>query len=589
MAAPAPQLFHATGKTLEAWLRSLIKPVRVPLTAAVAIGALGGLLLVAQAWLLARLLDAVIIEKHGLDGVWPLLWQLSMVFGGRAIATALTDTAAFEAVARIKRDIRRQLYAHFEALGPVWARRERTGDLVNTIVDAVEALEKYYGNYLPQTALAVFIPLAILVFVFPAYWVGGIIMLITAPLIPIFMIIIGKSTERLNQRQWRKLARMSAHVFDSIEGLTTLKLFNASRAEIRMIAAVSDDYRRNAIAVLRVAFLSSLVLEFFATLSVALIAVFIGFGLYYREMHFLPGVFVLLLAPEFYRPLRNMGAQYHARMEAIGASDQIVRLLDAKLPLSHVPVAPPPEPRALQIRFENVGFAYEPAQPILHGIDFRLARGESVALIGPSGAGKTTIGQLLLGFLTPDSGRVMIDNIDLQNIRLNDWLRRVVWLPQRPTLFHGSVRDNIRLGMSGANEAAIRRAAILANADGFINALPQGYETLLGDHGQGLSGGEIHRIALARAFLKDAELVVLDEAVTGLDPESAALITRSVEQLAHDRALLIIAHRLETIRSIDRILVLDRGRIIEEGDHATLLARNGAYAGMIARDQPVEP
>lgn len=580
---------RATGKRLEAWLRGLIKPVRFPLAAAIATGALGGVLLVAQAWLLARILNAVIIEKHGLADVWPLLWQLLVVFAGRAIATALTDIASFEAAAQIKHDIRRQIYAHVEALGPVSARRERTGDLVNTIVDAVEALEKYYGSYLPQTALAVFIPLAILVFVFPSYWLGGIIMVITAPLIPIFMIIIGKSTERLNQDQWRKLARMSAHFFDAIEGLTTLKLFNASRAEIRMIAAVSDDYRHNTIAVLRVAFLSSLVLEFFATISIALIAVFIGFGLYYREMRFLLGAFVLLLAPEFYRPLRNLGTQYHARMDAVGASEQIVRLLDVRPPSPRVHTAPPPEGLVHRISFENVGFAYEPAQPVLHGVSFTLAHCERVALVGRSGAGKTTIGQLLLGFLTPDSGRIMINDVDLQDIAPGDWVRRVAWLPQRPTLFHGSVRDNIRLGIPGADDAAIRNAAALANADTFINALPEGYETLLGDHGQGLSGGEIHRIALARAFLKNAELVVLDEAVTGLDPESAQLITLSIERLARNRALLIIAHRLETIRSADRILVLDRGRIIEAGDHSTLLARNGAYTGMIARHQPMTP
>uniref|UniRef100_UPI000494D26D thiol reductant ABC exporter subunit CydD n=1 Tax=Acidiphilium angustum TaxID=523 RepID=UPI000494D26D len=386
---------------------------------------LGGLLLIAQAWLLARILNAVIIEDHGLDAIWSLLWQLLIVFAGRAIVATLSEIAAFEAVAQVKRDIRREICVHLEALGPVRVGRERSGDLANTVIDAVEALGKYYGDYLPQMALAVFIPLAILVFVFPASWLGGIIMMITAPLIPIFMIIIGKGTERLNQSQWRKLARMSAHLFDAIEGLTTLKLFNASRAETRMIAAVSDDYRRTTIAVLRVAFLSSLVLEFFATISVALIAVFIGFGLYYREIYFLPGIFVLLLTPEFYRPLRNMGTQYHARMDAIGASAQIVRLFDERPPPLRVSTVAPPEGVALRIRFHDVGFAYEPTRPVLHGIDFTLACGERVALVGPSGAGKTTISQLLLGFLTPVTGRITINGVDLQDIGADEWLRRL--------------------------------------------------------------------------------------------------------------------------------------------------------------------
>lgn len=589
MAEPVAPISRANAKGLDAWLRGRASRVRLPLAAAIALGALGGLLLIAQAWLLARILNAVIIKEQGLDAVWPLLWQLLIVFVGRAIIATLSDITAFEAVARVKRDIRRELCAHLEALGPARMRRERSGDIANTVVDAVEALGKYYGDYLPQMALAVFIPLAILAFVFPASWLGGIIMMITAPLIPIFMIIIGKGTERLNQSQWRKLARISAHMFDAIEGLTTLKLFNASRAETRMIAAVSDDYRRTTIAVLRVAFLSSLVLEFFATISIALIAVFIGFGLYYREIHFLPAVFVLLLAPEFYRPLRNMGMHYHARMDAIGASSQIIRLLDERPPPLRTSAAPPPEGPDLRIRFHDVGFGYEPAQPILHGIDFTLAQGERVALVGPSGAGKTTIGQLLLGFLRPGTGRITINGVDLQKVSADEWLRRLAWLPQRPTLFHGSVRDNIRLGMPGAEDAAVRRAAILANAETFISALPQGYDTMLGDRGQGLSGGEVHRIALARAFLKDAELVVLDEAVTGLDPESASLITQSIEQLARNRALLIIAHRLDTIRHANRILVLDRGRIVEAGDHAGLLARNGAYARMTAVHQPTAP
>lgn len=588
MAGPGAPMPRATGKALDAWLRQRARQVRIPLGAAIGLGAIGGLLLVAQAWLLALILNAVIIEHHGMEAVRGWLIRLLFIFAGRALVTALTDMAAFEAVAVIKRDLRRRVYAHLEALGPVWARRERTGDIVNTIVDGIEALEAYYGLYLPQMALAVFIPLAILVFVFPAYWVGGLIMLITAPLIPLFMIIIGKGTERLNQRQWRKLARMSAHFFDSIEGLTTLKLFNASRAEAAMIAEVSDEYRRDTIAVLRVAFLSSLVLEFFATISVALIAVFIGFNLYYREMTFLPGIFVLLLAPEFYRPLRNMGTQYHARMTAIGASEQIVRLLDAKpAPMRATPTRLEPH-GALHIAFEDVGFAYEPEAPILHAIEFELQRGESIALVGPSGAGKTTIGQLLLGFISPTIGRITIDDTDLRDIAAEDWRARIAWLPQRPTLFHGTVRDNIGLGMV-ASEADIRRAAMLAHADEFITALPLGYDTILGDRGQGLSGGEIHRIALARAFLKNADLVVLDEAVTGLDPETAALITSSIAHLARDRALLIIAHRLETIRQADRILVLDQGHILESGNHEMLMARDGAYAAMVRLHEQVHP
>ncbi|MCW8306769.1 thiol reductant ABC exporter subunit CydD [Acidiphilium sp. PA] len=577
---------RAEAKSLEAWLRGFTRTVRLPLTATIITGAIGGVLLVLQAWLLARIIDGVIIEHQALQQVWPLLIDLLATFIARAIITALTDIIGFEAAARVKRAIRRQAYAHLTALGPAWSRHERSGDLATTLIDGIEALDQYYARYLPQMALAVFIPLAILVFVFPAYWIAGIIMVITAPLIPLFMIIVGKGAERLNQRQWRKLARMSAYFFDAIEGLTTLKLFGASRAEAQMIADVSDDYRITTMAVLRVAFLSSLVLEFFATISIAMVAVYIGFALYYRELHFLPGFFVLLLAPEFYRPLRNMGSSYHARMEAIGAAEQIVRLLATEAPTPDAPkTEAAPEP-ALTLRFEQVDFAYQPGEPILTGIDFTLAPGERLALVGPSGAGKTTISQLLLGFLEPSRGIIRIGGTDLRDLPPAAWLARIAWLPQRPTLFHGSVIDNIRLGLT-ADAAAVRAAAAQAGADHFITNLPQGYDTIVGERGQGLSGGEIQRIALARAFLKNAELIVLDEPDASLDPATAALIGASIERLARDRTMLIIAHRLESVRHADRILVIDHGRIVEFGDHASLIARRGLYATMSALRQDV--
>ncbi len=581
MAAPSAPMPRATGKALDRWLRGQASGARPLINAAVATGLVGGVLLIAQAWLLARIVDAVVIAGQGLEAVWPWLWGLLAIFVLRAIASASGEIVAFEAGARVVLAVRERLQAHIAALGPAWTRAQRTGDVVTTTIDGVETLHRYYAAYLPQMALSACIPLAILVFVVPADWISGVIMVLSAPLIPLFMILIGKGTEALNQSQWRKLARMSAHVFDAIEGLTTLKLFNASRAEAAVVAAIADDYRESTMKVLRVAFLSSLALEFFATVSIAMVAVFIGFRLYDGQLHFLQGFFVLLLAPEFYRPLRAMGTQYHARMEAIGASEAIVALLNTRLPeraaLADVDGASLPSGPVREVRFERVDFRYG-AEPVLHDVSFTLARGERVALVGPSGAGKTTLTQLLLGFLAPERGRILVDDTDLRDLARDAWMARVAWLPQRPTLFHGSVLDNIRLARPEASLAQVHRAVEQAGASELVAKLPQGYETMLGDRGQGLSGGEIQRIALARVFLEEADVVVLDEASAGLDDDTAATITRAIARLSTEAAVLVIAHRLETIRGADTILVLDRGRIVERGRHEDLLAEGTLYA-----------
>ncbi len=577
MVSHAPAMSRPDKKRLEGFLRSWTPLARAPLAAAIAAGVINGLVLIVQAWLLAHAVDAVMIGGRGLAAVRPWLWTLLGLYLLRMAVTVIGDAFAFEAGARVTLAVRTALQAHIIALGPSWTRRQRTGDVTSTVFDAVESIGRYYVGYLPQMALVAFVPIAILAFVIPTDWVSAIILTVSAPLIPLFMVLIGKGTETLNQAQWRKLARLAAHVFDAIEGLTTLKLFNASRGEIRALAEISDEYRTSTMEVLRVAFLSSLALEFLATVSIAMVAVYIGFRLYYRELDFLPGFAVLLLAPEFYRPLRAMGTQYHARMEAIGASEAIVTLLRTPLPPasngSGVPAAGP----IRRVRFERVGFSYD-ATPALDGIDFTLERGRRVALVGTSGAGKTTLSQLLLGFLAPSSGRIMVDGLDLADLSPEAWRRRVAWLPQRPTLFHGTVLDNIRLGRPDADFASVRRAVEQADASALIDALPSGFETVIGDRGQGLSGGQVQRVALARVFLKGADIVVLDEPGAALDRETAQLVARSIDALSSRCAMLVIAHRVQTVRDADEILVLERGRIVERGRHDELLRLGETYA-----------
>ena len=394
------------------------------LSLAVGIGTLAGFLLILQAWCLALIVDGVIFANPGLQPLMPWFWALLGLFLIRALLAWSAEQVAFEAAVRVKLALRDQLYRHIQRLGPAYLSDQRSGDLTNSLSDGIEALEAYYARYLPAVSLMALVPLSILVFVFPLDWISALVMLGTAPLIPLFMLLIGKGAERRNQKQWHRLARMSGHFLDVIQGFTSLKLFNASRREAEVIARISDDYRRSTLSVLRIAFLSSFALEFFSTLSIAMVAVLIGFRLYWGEMDFFHGFFVLLLAPEFYLPLRNMGSHYHARMEAIGAAQRMVEILETPI---HVPtqkqrrVSRTPN----EIALERVSFTYPDGRCGVEDLSFRVQAGETLALVGPSGAGKSTTLNLLLGFLQPQAGVIRIDGTPMAELDPDDWRRRI--------------------------------------------------------------------------------------------------------------------------------------------------------------------
>jgi ATP-binding cassette subfamily C protein CydD len=561
---------------------------------AIGLGLLSGFLLILQAWFLANIVNGVIFEKLQLNDVQHWLWLLLAIFIVRSMLAWASEQAAFHASANIKQHLRDRLHRHLQALGPLKQGNDRSGERVNTLVDGIEALENYYARYLPAMSLVVLVPLSILAFVFPIDWISGLVMLGTAPLIPFFMILIGKGTEKLNKKQWRKLARMSAHFLDMIQGLTTLKIFNTSKHEAEVIARISEDYRRSTMAVLRVAFLSSLVLEFLATISIALVAVLIGFRLFYGEMDFLLGFFVLLLAPEFYLPLRNMGTHYHARMEAVGAAEQMLDVLD-KQPVIDSPSGTSEkiqtlfETSPITLQFKQLSFRYEKGRNALDKVNFSIAAGQHIALVGASGAGKSTLANLLLGFIQPPDNSIYVNNVDLKQIPLALWREQIAWVPQRPYLFHASIADNIRLGDPQATDEAVETVAYLAHCDGFINALPQGYQTQIGEKGEGLSGGQIQRLAIARALLKDAPLLILDEATANLDQGSEALIQQSLNALIKNRMVISIAHRLNTIQQADLIVVMDKGQVVEIGTHQQLLEdQYQYYKAMLASFESVQ-
>lgn len=568
-------LERTESRRLERWLRAGAKPGREKLRLAIGMGALSGVLLVPQSWLLARIVDGALFPKG--TSYWPELWGLLAIFIIRAILGVAGERFSFAAATQATDHLRNTLNTKLTSLGSHFINSTRGGALSSMLIDGPEKLEPFTRAYLPQAAIAVFLPAAMLIAAFPADWVSGLIMLLSAPLIPLFMIIVGKGAAALNRKQWRRLARLSAHLFDVIDGLPTLKLFTISRLQTRIVAQMSEEYRQSVMAVLRVAFLSALVLEFIATLSIAMIAVYIGFRLYYGDMNFLPGFFVLLLAPEFYRPLREMGTQYHVRMDAIAAAESIAAFLDTPEPEVLTGIALP-DHEIRKFALKNVSFNYEPERTVLHNISLTLTRGERVALIGPSGGGKTSVARLLLGLDKPQTGAVLLDNVELQTYDRDEWFARIAWLPQSPTIFHGSIADNLRLAYPQATLAEMQEAAELAGAAAFISRLPQRYDTMIGEHGEGLSGGQIRRLALARAILKPADLLILDEPDASLDKVSAAHIASSLKKLAKTRAILIIAHRLENVMDADKIMVLEAGKIIESGAPAALQAMGGAYA-----------
>jgi thiol reductant ABC exporter CydD subunit len=569
----------------------------------VALGLLAGLITVGQAWLLSQVVSRVFLQGQDLAGIAsPLLAFLllallrtGLVWGSEAAAHALAEG--------IKRDLRARLAAHLLALGPAYRHGERSGELANTAVEGIEALDAYYRQYLPQVALAALVPLAVLFVVIPRDWVSGLVLFLTAPLIPLFMILIGSAAEALTRRQWTSLSRMSAHFLDVLQGLATLKHLGRSRAQVEAIARISNQFRQATMGVLRVAFLSALVLEMVATLSTAVVAVQVGLRLLYGHLAFEQAFFVLLLAPEFYLPLRLLGSRFHASVEAVSAIERIGAILDTPPQpgagagpeaqsgdlFEGRDTTPLPAAASTAIVFEDVHYAYEQGRrPALEGVSFRIGPGETVALVGSSGSGKTTVAYLLLGFLAPDRGRITLESArhspasrSLADLPPPAWRQLVAWVPQEPYLFHGTVAQNLRLARPAATMDEVVWAARQAHAHTFVEALPRGYQTLVGERGARLSGGQIQRLALARAFLKDAPWLVLDEATANLDPEVEALVQEALGRLLRGKTALLIAHRLTTVYRADRILVLDGGRLVEEGEHAELLRRDGVYRRLV--------
>ncbi|MCL4506629.1 MAG: thiol reductant ABC exporter subunit CydD [Chloroflexi bacterium] len=594
-------------------LLSELRLTRLPLALNAVLTLALSAVILAQAALLSGVIARVFLLKAAFNEVLPALELLAGVIALRALLSGAGTLTAAETAIRVKADLRRRLTTHLLRLGPAYTQNQRSGELTVTATKGVDALDAFFRDFLPAVGAAIIIPLAILAAVLPIDTLTFAVLLVTAPLIPLFMALIGAAAGGLARRQFAQMRRLGAHFLDVMQGLVTLKLFNRSQAQTRSIARVTDQFRQATMRVLRVSFLSAFMLEMLSTLSIAIVAVEIGVRLLNGGIAFEQALFLLVIAPEFYLPLRALGARFHAATESGAAADEIYRVLDTpvhrvllpsskQVRLERVPAegdaepllgsSKPPStgavsdqaaiPTSMHIRCDDVHYAYAGgARPALNGLTLEIPAGQKTALVGASGSGKSTLAALLLRFIDPQQGALTVDGVNIAALDVERWRARVAWAPQSPYLFNASVAQNIRMGNADAGMPQVIRAAQAAGAHEFISRLPQGYDMPCGERGMRFSGGQIQRIAIARAFLKDAPLLILDEATANLDAESERVIQAALRELLKGRTALVIAHRLNTVMDADRIVVLAHGRAVEQGAHRELLARNGEYGQLI--------
>ncbi|WP_416485353.1 thiol reductant ABC exporter subunit CydD [Streptomyces sp. CL12] len=540
-------------KPVDPRLLRYARATRFFLVAVVALGAVGAGLVIAQAMLLAEVVVGAFQHGRSLAELSTPLLLLVAVSVGRALVAWLTERAAHRASAAVKSELRGRLLERAAELGPEWLGGQRTGSLVNLATRGVDALDDYFSRYLPQLGLAVVVPVAVLARIVTEDWVSAAIIVGTLPLIPLFMMLIGWATQARTDRQWRLLSRLSGHFLDVVAGLPTLKVFGRAKAQAESIRRITGEYRQATMRTLRIAFISSFALELLATLSVALVAVTIGMRLVHGDMDLYIGLVILVLAPEAYLPLRQVGAQYHAAAEGLAAAEEIFEVLETPVPVSGTAAVP-----SGAVAFESVTVRY-PGRSVdaVTDVSFTVEPGETVALVGPSGVGKSTLLNVLLGFVRPAAGRVRVGGVDLAELDLAQWRSRIAWVPQRPHLYAGTIAENVRLARPSADEEAVRRALRDAGAWEFVAALPEGTGTVLGEDGAGLSAGQRQRLALARAFLSDRPVLVLDEPTAALDGVTEAEVVSAVRRLAVGRTVLVVVHRPALLEVADRVVRLE--------------------------------
>jgi ATP-binding cassette, subfamily C, bacterial CydD len=572
-------------------LNQLAKEQRVSTMTLYGTSLLMGGVVVGQAYLLVSIVNKMFVEKLSFQEIIPMLGALLLTLAGRTFLSYINGRTGIRIASKVKEDLRKRLLIKW-AKNPLQASIQgQSGQKVSTMMDAVDGMDGYYSQYIPQRIQTTIVPLIILIAIFTEHIYSGLIMVITAPFIPLFMAIIGVMTKKKSEQQVDKLTAFSGRFLDTLQGLTTLKLLGRGTQQKQVIRSSSLDFRNATMEVLKTAFLSSLMLEFISMLSIGLIALEVGLRLVvFESISFFTAFFVLVLAPEFYLALKELGNAFHTGRGSMGSAKKVMDELQQK----DQPVKWGENENLLNgspptIELRNLEFSYGEKGYTLQGITASIPSGSQVAIVGQSGAGKTTLLHLIAGLLEPSEGEIFINGLARSEYREKVWFDQLSYISQNPYLFSGTIAENIAVGgRDGVTREEMEFAAEKAGISEMIAGLQNGYDTPIGEAGRGLSGGEKQRIAIARAFLKGPSLILFDEPTTGLDLGTEQFLQSSIEELAKTSTVITVAHRLHTIRKADHILLLENGRVAGIGNHEELMNSATHYRDMVTVQQGVK-
>ena len=580
-------------RSLNKWLREQSKLAKRWLLVAVGLGVLSSIFLLGQAALLASILHQLIIEQVDKSTLVGHFVGLAVIVAIRALCSWGREIAGYRCGEQIRLYIRQLILDKLRELGPAYIKGKPAGTWAALLLEQVEEMHDFFARYLPQMSLAVLVPFIILVVVFPVNWAAGLIFLLTAPLVPLFMALVGIKAADAGQKNFKALQRLSGHFYDRLQSMTTIRLFDRTKAETELMKGASEVFRSRTMEVLRIAFLSSAVLEFFTSISIALTAVYFGFA-FIGELNFgdygvgvtlFAGMFVLILAPEFYQPLRDLGTFYHAKQQAVGAAESIVEFLETDVTAVKSGNMPIADNSNISVKATDLEVYSLEGKKLLGPVSFEISAQQTTALVGPSGAGKTSLVNAILGFL-PYQGSLTINGIERTELDLTDWRKNISWVGQNPLLLHGTIRENITLGKQDVSDKAIATVLESSFAAEFVNQ--HGLDYPVSDRSGGLSVGQAQRLALARAMLQNGQFWLLDEPTASLDARSERLVTQGLNDQIEGRSALIVTHQLAPLQNVEQILVMQDGQIVQSGEFNTLANQSGLFQQMLSANQALQ-